>query len=197
MRSLADTLAPTATNMIRFDHTHVMATFHQYEIDTRPSVKKGLVDTACTALEIHAQLEEEIFYPAVRAVTENEALKKAVPEHNEMKRLISVLRGMEPEDPAYDETFMELMRDVLHHVADEETIVLPDAERMLADSLSDLGRRMMRRRMELTLPRTGEIVVDMARSVPASTWVLAMGAAAAGACLTGWLGNRRSYRLER
>ena len=48
---------PTITNMIRADHTHVLATFHQYEIDTSPGTKKALVNTICLALEIHAQLE--------------------------------------------------------------------------------------------------------------------------------------------
>src|SRR5438045_1581674 len=118
------TISPGATRMIRLDHSHVLVTFHRYKIDTNPRVKQGLLDTICTALEIHAQLEEEIFYPAIREVTDNEAIRKSVPEHDEMRRLIAKLRGMEPTDPAYDDTVMELMRDVLHHVADEETILL-------------------------------------------------------------------------
>jgi hypothetical protein len=48
---------PTVTNMIRVDHTHVLATFHQYEIDTSPGTKRALVNTICAGLEIHAQLE--------------------------------------------------------------------------------------------------------------------------------------------
>ena len=64
---LAAKMSPTATNMIRMDHTHVVATFHQFEADTSPSSKRGIVNTVCVALEIHAQLEEEIFYPALRA----------------------------------------------------------------------------------------------------------------------------------
>ncbi len=65
--SFASKLAPTATNMIRMEHTHVMSTFHQYETDASPRAREGLVNTICLALEIHAQLEEEIFYPALRA----------------------------------------------------------------------------------------------------------------------------------
>ena len=128
MNPLLKNLSPTATNMIRMDHTHVLATFHQFEADTRPQIKKALVNTVSVALEIHAQLEEEIFYPAVRrVVTDPVVIDKSVPEHDEMRRLIARLREMAPGDADYDRTFMELMRDVMHHVADEETVLLPAA----------------------------------------------------------------------
>lgn len=129
-------------------------------------VKEGLVKTACAALEVHAHLEEEIFYPAVRTVTQDEALKKSVPEHDEMRRLIAKLRAMSSTDASYDDTFMELMRDVLHHVADEETIVLPEAERLLADRLDELGVKMTKRRLQLVVPRTGEIAINLVRAMP-------------------------------
>jgi hypothetical protein len=59
---------PTITAMIRMDHTHVMATFHRYHAETSWWRKRSIVELACTALEIHAQLEEEIFYPALSEV---------------------------------------------------------------------------------------------------------------------------------
>lgn len=182
MNAALKTFMPRATNMIRLDHTHVTATFHQYRTSDRPSVKRGLADTICIALEVHAQLEEEIFYPAVRAVTDNEAIRKSVPEHDEMRRLIAVLRSKPADDPGFDDTVMELMRDVFHHVADEETILLPEAERLLADQLETLGARMTRRRMELVGPRTLDIASAMARSVAPSTAVVGL-LAAAGAVL--------------
>jgi len=173
MTEILSKISPNATNVIRMDHTHVLAVFHQYKATTSPSRKKALVNTACTALEIHAELEEEIFYPALRAVTENETIRKSVPEHDEMRRLIAALRGMEPEDPAYDDTFMALMRDVIHHVADEETVLLPDAERMLADRLDELGAAMTRRRMQLLGPRVPDVAVNLARALPGVTMALA------------------------
>jgi hemerythrin superfamily protein len=179
MSKFTDSLYPSAINMIRLDHTHVLATFHQYDVESRPTVKRGLVNTACTALEIHAQLEEEIFYPAVRAVTENETLRKSVPEH----------------DSDYDETFMELMRDVLHHVADEETVVLPEAQRLLPDRLNELGAAMTRRRLALAVPRSGEIAGNLVRAMPGSTAAL-VGAAVSGACLAAWYGSRSRRRVR-
>ena len=183
MNSITSALTPNATTMIRLDHTHVMATFQQYRASSRPQVKLGLVNTTCLALEVHAQLEEEIFYPAVREVTDNETIKKAVPEHAEMKRLIALLRGMEPEDARYDDTYMELMRDVLHHVADEETVMRPEAERLLKDHLGELGGRMMKRRLQLVAPRTADIAVNMARALPIPSIAILAGATVAGLLL--------------
>jgi hemerythrin superfamily protein len=142
MNTITNTLSPSATNMIRMDHAHVISTFHKYKIDSSAQTKQALVNNACLSLEIHAQLEEEIFYPAMSDVGADSAvLAKSVPEHDEMRRLIGELRDMEPTDPTYDQTFMELMRDVLHHVADEETTLLPDAERLLGDRLGEPRRR--------------------------------------------------------
>lgn len=181
--SLASAFAPDATNMIRMDHTHVLATYHQYKPTSRPHVKQGLVNTTCLALEIHAQLEEEIFYPAVRAVSDNPVLQKSVPEHDEMRRLMSLLRGMNPEDVRYDDTYRELMRDVIHHVADEETVVLPEAERLLRGQLGELGKKMMKRRMQLMAPRSGDMAVNMVRALPGSSMAMLAGAVVAGVVL--------------
>ena len=186
MSTLTEKLVPSVTRMIRLDHTHVLSTFHQYRTDSRPQVKRGLVDTACLALEIHTQLEEEIFYPALREVHDGETLKKSVPEHNEMRRLIALLRSMEPTDVRFDETFMALMRDVLHHMADEETVLLPEAERLLEDHLGELGLRMTRRRVQLGAPRAGEIAANLARALPGPSLAVTLGLLAAGL----WLGLR-------
>jgi hemerythrin superfamily protein len=183
MTSILTRLSPSITNMIRLDHTHVVSTFHQYEVETSPRIKKGLADTICLSLEIHAQLEEEIFYPALRAIAETDFVKKSVPEHNQMRQLISQLRNMQPGDAKYDETFFQLMNVVMHHVADEETLLLPTAERVLADRLGELGAEMTKRRMQLAVPRTGEIAGGMARSMSTGTLLVAAGTLLAGGYL--------------
>ena len=187
MNAITNALAPDAAHMIRLDHAHVLATFHQYQANSRPHIKRGLVDATCLALEVHAQLEEEIFYPALREVSDSESLRKSVPEHDEMRRLIALLRDMDPEDTRYDDTYMALMRNVLHHVADEETVLLPEAERLLHDQLGALGNRMMKRRLQLLAPRTKEIAVNMARALPGSSMAMLAAAAMAGM----YLGRRR------
>jgi iron-sulfur cluster repair protein YtfE (RIC family) len=195
MPSLAASMLPSITNMIRLDHTHVLSTFHQYKASAPLRVRKGLANTICTALEIHATLEEEIFYPAVRRVIEDDVIQDSISEHQEMKRLIATLRGMEPTARDYDETVMALMRDVIHHVADEETIVLPAAERELAEELGDLGMAMTKRRLQLVGPRAGEIALNMARAASGNKAALALAAftVAAGSFLIA-RGTARSQR---
>jgi hypothetical protein len=176
MDSLLSRISPSITNMIRMDHSHVLTTFHQYTADASLRVKKGLADQVCVALEIHSQLEEEIFYPALRAVADTEVVRKSVPEHDEIRRLINQLRKLEPASTGFDEAFYQLMNSVIHHIADEETLLLPAAERVLADDLGELGARMTKRRLQLAAPRTGEIAGSMARSVGAGTVVAGAGA---------------------
>ncbi|NNU45491.1 hemerythrin domain-containing protein [Ramlibacter montanisoli] len=171
------------TNLIRLDHTHVLTAFHQYELGSSERLRKGLVDNVCLAIEIHAQLEEEIFYPALRVVADTEMLRKSTPEHDEMRGLISRLRNMPVADPAFDDTFFELMRHVMHHVADEETLLLPAAERLLPDQLSELGAQMTKRRLELAGPRAPELASSMARSMSGGTLVGIGSAMLAGAYL--------------
>ena len=178
-------LSPTITNMIRTDHTHVMSTFHQYEIDTSPQTKQALVNSACLALEIHAQLEEEIFYPAMRSIGMESIIDdKNYPEHDQIRQLIARLRAMDADDSNYDETFMQLMRIVIHHVADEETVLLPEAERRLdTDRLSELGAQMTKRRLKLMRPRMAELAINTVRGMPATSMLVAAGAVLAGTYL--------------
>ena len=193
MGSIVGKVAPSITNSIRADHASVLATFHQYEADTPSPTKQALVETACTALEVHAQLEEEIFYPALRKVAgDNSVLEKSVPEHDDMRRLIARLRRLSAVDATYDLTFMALMRDVLHHVADEETVILPEAERLLADRLGELGAQMGKRRIELIGPRIGKLLLNKARIAPLTTALLATGiVAGAGYLVTRTLRSQR------
>ena len=192
MASMLSKMSPSITSMIRMDHTHVMAAFHQFQVDTPARVKKGLADNICLALEVHAQLEEEIFYPALREISPDETLEKSKPEHDQMRDLVARLRALQPGEPAFDTTFFDLMRKVMHHVADEETQLLPKAERLLAGHLSDLGARMTRRRLQLLGPRSGELAGSMARSVSSGTLLAAAGAiAAAGGIMLARRANPR------
>lgn len=184
MNTIVEKLSPGITKMIRMDHTHVMTLFHRFAVDTPVSRKKAIVESVCLALEIHAQLEEEIFYPALREVaSDNEALEKAPVEHAEMRRLIEKLRALETDSPELDATFQELMRDVIHHVADEETSLLPAAESLLKDRLAELGAQMTKRRFELAGPRMGEIAGATARTMPAAGAMLMAGGLLAGGYL--------------
>jgi hypothetical protein len=168
--------------MLRLDHTKVMTVFHRYKADSSPATRQALVTTICTALEIHAQLEEEIFYPAMRDM-DPRVVDKNLPEHNRMRQLIGTLRGMQPTDAAFDRTFMELMREVIHHVADEETILLPRAEQLIRHRLHELGAAMTKRKLQLMAPRAAEIARSSARARPGGTVLLGAGIALAAGFL--------------
>jgi len=169
---------PTVTTMIRLDHTHVFTAFHRYRLETAWWRKRAIVNSVCAALEIHAQLEEEIFYPALaRVAPDNAALQKSEPEHQAMRTIIAKLRAMGPENAAYDALFMDLMRDTLHHVADEESTLLPIAERSLKNELLSLGAQMTRRRMQLLRERPVEVAVNTAGTFPVASALLAATAA--------------------
>ena len=193
---------PKATTMIRMDHSHVLALFHRFKADSSVGKKRALVANACLALDVHAQLEEELFYPALREVLAGDAtLEKSEPEHNEMRRLIAELRELAADDGpidglAFDDKFMDLMRIVIHHVADEETRLLPAAERLLGDRLNQLGSDMIKRRVELLRPHVGELAASTMRSFPsaaAAGLLLTAGAVMVGAML---LTRRADTRLH-
>jgi hypothetical protein len=182
MNAIVEKLGPRATDMIRADHTRVLAAFHRYAPGLGPREKRALADTICLALEVHVQIEEEIFYPALQRI-DPDLVAKSLPEHAEVKRLVLALRGMASSEPAFDATVMELMRKVIHHVADEETTLLPDAERHLAGELPELGIRMAKRRLELKAPRAGEMAGSMVRTLSGKGMLIGASAALVGGAL--------------
>ncbi len=191
-----------ATTMIRMDHTHVLALFHRFRPDASVGKKRALVANACLALDIHAQLEEEFFYPALREVMAgDETLEKSKPEHDEMRQLIADLRQRvaehaPSESSTFDDKFNDLMRIVIHHVADEETRLLPAAERLMNDRLAQLGSAMMKRRIELLRPHMGELAASTMRSFPSAATaglLVAAGAVAVGAMLLTRRGDTRPH----
>ncbi|HEX2495012.1 MAG TPA: hemerythrin domain-containing protein, partial [Steroidobacter sp.] len=165
MNAVVNRMTPSITTMIRMDHSHVLALFHRYKPDTPVAKKQALVSNACLAFDVHSQLEEEIFYPALRTVmTGDDVLQNAELQHQEIRRIIGELRERKVGDEAYDDKYCELMRIAMHHIADEETRLLPAAERLLKDQLGRLGVEMTRRRIELMKPHAGEIAATTVRS---------------------------------
>ena len=182
MNALLTKVAPSITDMIRADHSRVLSTFHRYKAGTSPTTKRALVSTICLALEVHAQAEEEIFYPAMGSV-DGSTVGKLIPEHDKMRNLIGALRGMEAGAPEYDSTVMELMREVIHHVAEEETVLLPEAERVLGERVSELGARFLKRRVQLMAPHAGEMTRAKARAFPKANLLMMAGAVVGAAFL--------------
>lgn len=102
-----------------------------------------------------------------------------------MRKLITTLRAMEPGGPQYDQIFRELMRTVLHHVADEESVLLPQAEEKLSSDLGRLGVEMTKRRLQLMKGHVGEVAATTVKSFPAAALLAGLGGIALGLMLFG------------
>jgi hypothetical protein len=196
MNALMSTMSPSATAMIRKDHAMVSAQFHKVGPDASPAVCEAAIRTICTALEVHAQVEEELFYPALRqAGIDSPVLAKSEPEHQRMRELLQPLRDgtLQGQPEEQRRALSELMNAVLHHVADEETQLLPAAERMLdKQALSELGAQMTQRKLTLARPHAGELAVDLARAAPAKATVLGVAVLVMGLWLLGGARRHRS-----
>jgi hemerythrin superfamily protein len=139
----------SATQMIRQDHKKVEGLFKKFEQTKGAEAKKRLADTAMAELEVHAALEEKVFYPAVeKEVDDASMVSEARQEHQTVKQLIAELKGMEEADEEFETQFSELMENVQHHVEEEENEMLPKAEESGLD-LNSLGQQMTQMRQQL------------------------------------------------
>jgi hemerythrin superfamily protein len=142
-----------AIHLIKTDHDLVEGLFTQFEeAKGQASQQEALARQIFQALEVHAQIEEELFYPVVRSkVYENgeDIIQESLQEHKTVKELIRQLRGLNPQDPTYMNAFQQLMDNVREHVDMEENEMLVDTEEQLGDELERLGAEMQRRKQEL------------------------------------------------
>jgi hemerythrin-like domain-containing protein len=142
-----------AIALLTADHAAVKKMFKAYEklVDGEgDEEQKGeLAASICEALTIHAAIEEEIFYPAVRAAIEDDDLMdEADVEHAEAKELIAQLEAAEPGDDHYDAKVTVLGENIDHHVKEEESEMFPKAKKAKLD-LAGLGARMQERKEQL------------------------------------------------
>ena len=151
-KTAADKTKPVpkdAIALLKADHEAVSQLFAEYEKTRSSPKKKALVAEICTALSVHALIEEEIFYPAVKAALKDKLLvPEATVEHTGVKDLITQLEGVEPDGEMYDAKVKVLSEYVKHHVKEEQTEMFPKAKASSLDML-DLGARMAARKDEL------------------------------------------------
>ena len=138
---------------LKEDHKRVRAAFRAAEkLDAEEDGEelKEIVDQTCAELEIHAQLEEELFYPAAReALKEADLVDEAEVEHNSAKALIAQLREMSPEDEKYAATFKVLGEYVNHHIKEEENEMFPGLQGRPGAQWEEVREQMETRREQL------------------------------------------------
>ena len=145
-----------AIKLLKKDHDEVDAMFKQYESgkeDMRPAQKQQLATRICEMLTVHAAIEEEIFYPAVRNLDKEikDLVAEAAVEHQSLKDIIGRLEAAPPSDPLYDAGVKVLAEYVKHHVKEEENELFPKVRSSELD-LDALGERLMERKSELENP---------------------------------------------
>jgi hemerythrin superfamily protein len=144
-----------AISLLIEDHEHVKHLFEEFDnLGDRAKVsKRKLATEICTELTKHATVEEEIFYPAVRAAGKEfeDLIDEAVVEHGSAKQLIADILALEPDDELFDAKVKVLSEQIEHHVQEEEGEMFPKVRKAKLDLVA-LGLEMAERKEEIAAP---------------------------------------------
>src|SRR5262249_8131148 len=139
---------PNAIEMLKEDHRKVKELFEEFEHAQQDQVKERIVENTLHELEIHAPLEEEIFYPAAEEqIGEKESIDEAREEHHVVKLLIGELKKMSSDDERNDAKYTVLAESVKHHIEEEESELFPKLEGKI--DAEELGAEMETRKEQL------------------------------------------------
>lgn len=142
-----------ATALLRADHKLVSDLFEQYEKARSRDKKLALSEQICAELTVHAQVEEEIFYPAVKeALHDTELVPEATVEHDSLKDLIAKLESNKSDEEMFDAQMKVLSEYVKHHVKEEQNEIFPKAKSSKLD-MKELGAQLTERKAELMAER--------------------------------------------
>ncbi|HSI19378.1 MAG TPA: hemerythrin domain-containing protein [Sphingomonas sp.] len=111
---------PDAIALLKADHRTVEELFAKFEGAKGDGAKEKIARQICLELTVHAQIEEEIFYPACEGKIEEDLLKEAYVEHDGAKVLIAEIEAGGPDDDYYDAKVKVLSEQIEHHVEEEE-----------------------------------------------------------------------------
>jgi hemerythrin superfamily protein len=140
-----------AFDVLEEDHREVEEWFDEYDElkDSDEQRKADLAEKICLALKVHAQIEEEIFYPQAReASQDNDLLDEALVEHATVKNLIGEIEEMEVDEELYDAKIRVLGEMVKQHIKEEEEELFPELQSTKMD-LDAVGKELAERKQEL------------------------------------------------
>ena len=143
-----------AVDLLDADHVAVKKLFTEFrklcESGAPGADRKAIADKICMELTVHAEIEEQIFYPAVReAIHEDSLLDEAEVEHACAKNLIAQISGMDPEDELFDAKVIVLGEYIDHHVEEERNEMFPKARKSgmrlkeMVDELAGLKEELL------------------------------------------------------
>ncbi len=150
-RSKRSSASKDAIALLKADHRQVEKWFEQFKKARAADRKKTLAEQICHALKLHTAIEEEIFYPAFLAATENEEIHhEAEVEHDGAKKLIAEIESAGPDDEYFDARVKVLAEMIKHHVKEEEKPGGMFSESRKSDmDLDALGERLKARKQQL------------------------------------------------
>lgn len=136
-----------AIEMLKEQHREVDELFEEFEEagEGAKKTRERICQRIADALAVHAQLEEQIFYPESKEATDEveDVLRESVEEHLSVKRLLAEILETGLEDPQLDAKLSVLKEQVQHHVEEEEKELFPKVRKALSrEELEDLGTRM-------------------------------------------------------
>ncbi len=138
-----------ALTLLKQDHDMVKELFEKFEKTRSEDKKAQIAEQICTELTIHAQIEEEIFYPAVREeIREEDLIDEATVEHQSAKDLIAQIEEEGPEGELWEAKVKVLGEYINHHVKEEQNELFPQVRKTKID-LDELGQQLEARKMEL------------------------------------------------
>ena len=149
---MADTEKQDAVALLKQDHRTVEDLFEKFEKATGDGRKQTLAEEICLELSVHAQIEEEIFYPACEGKVDEDLLKESYVEHDGAKVLIAEISKGGPDDEFYDSKVKVLQEEIEHHVEEEEKRMegLFAQARKAGLDMDALGEQLAARKQELT-----------------------------------------------
>lgn len=138
---------PDAITLLKTDHKRVEALFKKFEKagENAHTTKRDIVDKIIEELSVHAAIEEQVFYPAVRAAVPeaDDDVLEGLEEHHVVKWTLSELDGMDPEHERFTAKVTVLMESVRHHVEEEESDMFPKVREALGrKALTEIGDAM-------------------------------------------------------
>ena len=137
-----------AITLLRDDHATARELFRRFQAagPDAHKTKRKIVDRIIEELAVHAAIEEQVFYPAVRSAvknSDNEVLE-SLEEHHIVKWTLSELEDMDPLDERFDPKVGVLIENVRHHMREEEGEMFPKVRKALGTkALRELGQRML------------------------------------------------------
>src|SRR5215213_9642455 len=148
---MAESKKQDAIALLKEDHRAVEELFERFEKASRSERKRKLAEEICLELSVHAEIEEEIFYPACEGKVDEDLLKESYVEHDGAKVLIAEIMNGGPGDEYYDAKVKVLQEEIEHHVKEEEQTggVFSQARKAELD-LAGLGEELAARKSELT-----------------------------------------------